>query len=135
MLSVPITTKVVSSNPVNGEVYSIQHYVIKFASDLVGGFLQVLRFLPPIKLPPWYSWNIAESGVKHHNHNSNPNLITRKRLINILLSFNPHVNKKNDQCLFPPFTFLYMWTLKYVENVNMLHVVYISNRIMLICIC
>ena len=30
--SVPITTKVVSSNPVYGEVYSIQHYVIKFVS-------------------------------------------------------------------------------------------------------
>ena len=39
--------------PVHGEVYSIHHYVIKFASDLrqVGGFLQVLRFPPPIKLP------------------------------------------------------------------------------------
>jgi hypothetical protein len=32
--SVPITTKVVSSNPTHGEVYSIQHYVIKFVSDL-----------------------------------------------------------------------------------------------------
>jgi hypothetical protein len=31
--SVPITTKVVSSNPVHGEVYLIQHYVIKFVSD------------------------------------------------------------------------------------------------------
>ena len=31
---VPITTKVVSSNPVHGEAYPIQHYVIKFASDL-----------------------------------------------------------------------------------------------------
>ena len=42
--SVPITTKVVSSNPVHGEVYSIQHYVIKFDSDLqqVGGFPRVL---------------------------------------------------------------------------------------------
>ena len=30
----PITTKVVSSNSVQGEVYSIQHYVIKFVSDL-----------------------------------------------------------------------------------------------------
>jgi methylthioribose-1-phosphate isomerase len=40
MESLPITTKVVSLNPVHGEVYSIQHYVIKFASDLlqVGGF-------------------------------------------------------------------------------------------------
>jgi hypothetical protein len=27
---VPITTNVVSSNPAHGEVYSIQHYVIKF---------------------------------------------------------------------------------------------------------
>ena len=47
--SVPITTNVVSSNPVHDEVYSIQHYVRKFVSDLrqVGGFL---RFLPPIKL-------------------------------------------------------------------------------------
>jgi hypothetical protein len=32
--SVPITTKVVSSNPVHGEVYSIQHYVIKIFNDL-----------------------------------------------------------------------------------------------------
>ena len=50
--SVSITTKVVSSNPFYGEMYSIQHYVIKFVSDLrqVCGFLQVLRFPPPIKL-------------------------------------------------------------------------------------
>ena len=35
----PITTKVVNSNPADGEVYSIQHYGIKFVSDLqqVGG--------------------------------------------------------------------------------------------------
>jgi hypothetical protein len=42
MQSVPITTKVVSSNPAHGVAYSIQHYVIKFVSDLppVCGFLQ-----------------------------------------------------------------------------------------------
>jgi hypothetical protein len=46
MQSVPITTKVVSSNPVHGDVYSVQHYVMKFVSDLrqVDDFLQVLRF-------------------------------------------------------------------------------------------
>ena len=40
-LPVQSVPKVVSSNPVHGEVYSIQHYVIKFVSDLrqVGGFL------------------------------------------------------------------------------------------------
>ena len=37
--SVSITNKVVNSNPAHGEVYSIQHYVIKSSSDLrqVGG--------------------------------------------------------------------------------------------------
>jgi hypothetical protein len=36
----------------SGEVYSIQHYVIKFVSDLqqIDGFLRVLPFRPPIKL-------------------------------------------------------------------------------------
>ena len=50
--SMPITTKIVSLNPAHGEVYSIQHYVIKFVSDLrqVDGFLRVLRFPPTIKL-------------------------------------------------------------------------------------
>jgi hypothetical protein len=52
MQSMPITTNVVSSNPDHSEVYLIQHYVIKFVSDLrqVGGFLWTLRFPPPIKL-------------------------------------------------------------------------------------
>ena len=52
MPAVPVATKVVSSNPSHGEVYSIQHYVIKFVSDLqqVSGFLLVLRFPPTIKL-------------------------------------------------------------------------------------
>ena len=42
--SMLITTKAVSSNVVHGEVYSIQHYVIMFVSDLrqVGSFLWVL---------------------------------------------------------------------------------------------
>ena len=41
-----------SSNTVDGEVYSIQHYVIKVVNDLrqVCGFLRILRFPPPIKL-------------------------------------------------------------------------------------
>jgi hypothetical protein len=45
------------SNPLNGEVYSIQYYVTNFDCNLreVGGFLQVLRFPPPIKLTPRYN--------------------------------------------------------------------------------
>ena len=36
----------------DGQVYLVQHYVIKFVSDLrqVNGFLRVLQFPPPIKL-------------------------------------------------------------------------------------
>ena len=46
------TTCAISLNPENGKVYLIQHYVIKFVSDLrqVNGFLWVLHFHPPIKL-------------------------------------------------------------------------------------
>jgi hypothetical protein len=55
------TYKVVSSNPAHCEVYSIQHYVIKFATDFlqVSGYLWVLRFPPPIKLTATYNRNIA----------------------------------------------------------------------------
>jgi hypothetical protein len=48
MQSVPIATKVVGSNPAHGEVYSIQHYVIKIVSDLQQ--ICFLRFPPPLKL-------------------------------------------------------------------------------------
>jgi len=50
--SVPISTKVVSSNPVHGEGYSIQQCVIQVVSDLrhVGGYLLVFRITPSIKL-------------------------------------------------------------------------------------
>ena len=40
------------ANPVHCEVNLMQHYVIKFVSDLrqLSSFLLVLRFSPPIKL-------------------------------------------------------------------------------------
>jgi hypothetical protein len=44
---VPINIKGESSNPVHGEMYWIQRYVIQFASDLwqVGGFPRLLRLV------------------------------------------------------------------------------------------
>ena len=47
-----LTTKTTLTIKILPEVYSIQHYVIKFVSDLrqVSGFLQVPQFSPPIKL-------------------------------------------------------------------------------------
>jgi hypothetical protein len=46
MIQVEVILRIIITN------LSIQHYGIKFVSDLpqVGGFLRVLRFPPPIKL-------------------------------------------------------------------------------------
>ena len=85
MQSVPITTDVVSSNLDQGEV---QHYVIKFVSDLrqVGGFLRVLRIPPLIKLTPRYTWNIAE----HHQANKQTNIFKHICTILNIHSFFPY---------------------------------------------
>jgi hypothetical protein len=47
--SLPITTKVVSSNLIHGEIYWIQHYVVKFVIDL--------RQVKPRRSPEWYGRN------------------------------------------------------------------------------
>jgi hypothetical protein len=53
--SVPIITKLVNSKPVHGKVYSLQHYVIKFVSDLrqIGGILLKVTPLDPPTLCRW----------------------------------------------------------------------------------
>jgi hypothetical protein len=70
MQLVPILTKVVSSNPTHGDVYSIQHYVIEFVNYLrqVGGFLRVLRFPPPKR----NRYNITEILLKVALNTINP---------------------------------------------------------------
>ena len=57
---VPIILEFVSSYPAHGDVYLMQHYVIKCVSDLrqVGGFLWVLRFPPPIELS-FFFWPLC----------------------------------------------------------------------------
>jgi hypothetical protein len=73
MQSVPITSKVVTSNPAHVEVYSIQHFVIKFVSYLWqdGGFLLIL--LAPVSQKvvrlslrfTTVSQNLPTSGIRH----------------------------------------------------------------------
>jgi hypothetical protein len=55
----PLRNNLENPQPINnektsrsGKVYSMQHYAIKFVSDLqqICGFLWVLQFPPPIKL-------------------------------------------------------------------------------------
>ena len=84
--SVPITTNVVSSNPAQGEVYSIQHYVIKFVRDLrqVGGVLRVFRIPPPIKLTA--TIYISEILLKVALNTTTPNALYDK-LFSVLFIF------------------------------------------------
>jgi len=63
MQPLPITTNFVSSNRDHGEVYSIQHYVIKFVSDLrqISGFHPVISVYATDKT---VRHNIAEIFLK-----------------------------------------------------------------------
>jgi len=63
MESVPITINIVSSNPTHGEVYWIQHYVIKFVGDLSGVF--------SINKTDSHDINeiLLKVALKHHNPN------------------------------------------------------------------
>jgi hypothetical protein len=84
--SVPITTNVVSSNSAQGEVYSIQHYVIKFVRDLrqVGGVLRVFRIPSPIKLTA--TIYISEILLKVALNTTTPNALYDK-LFSVLFIF------------------------------------------------
>jgi hypothetical protein len=62
-IGVPITTKVVSSNPAHGEVYSIQHFFLSLSGtcDRSVVFSEYSGFLHQNNWPPWYNWNIVET--------------------------------------------------------------------------
>ena len=77
-------------------VCSIQHYVIKFFSDLwqVGGFLRVLGFLHKWNWPPRYKI-LLKVVLNTINHNHHLYLSTRK----IILHFS---SQKNSKLSHPP---------------------------------
>jgi hypothetical protein len=79
MQLVPIIINVVSLNPYQGEVYSIQHYVIKFVSEMYSIQHYVIKFVSQrsvvVSSTLVYSANKTDrqdiTGVKHHNPNHN----------------------------------------------------------------
>jgi hypothetical protein len=77
-----------SSNCVHGEVYSIQHYLIKFGSDLRrgGGFLWVP---PPINWTLQYNWNppVPSAHPLSHPRNHNFLLIWSQHCLYICIKF------------------------------------------------
>ena len=89
----PITTNVVSSNPIDGEVYSKQYVVIKFVSDLwqVGGFLRMLRFTSTNKTD---CHDLAEIALK-----------VALNTMTIIHSWNIHINDLNKTFLGSKFSF------------------------------
>ena len=81
----------------------VQHYVIKFISDLrqVDGFLQILRFPPPLKLTATIQLNLVKYCWKWHQTNQ-LSLIRTSLLVNdTLIKFldhhyvlYPYINRK-----------------------------------------
>ena len=84
MKSVPITTKVLNSNPAHGEMYSMQYHVIQFVSDLLavcfigGGNRSIDRICCIEYTSPWaryelttFRWNIFKLPIKIY-HVLNP---------------------------------------------------------------
>jgi hypothetical protein len=71
-------------------LHTMQHYVIKFFSDLryVGSFVWVLQFPPQIKLTAMMWLNIVESGIKHNK----PNLCNMHEFVYFLTNCNRGTN-------------------------------------------
>ena len=69
--SVPITTKVVSSNPTHGEVYSIQHYVIKLVTLATG---------------QWFSPSTPVSSTNKIDHHNITEILLKMALNTITLT-------------------------------------------------
>jgi hypothetical protein len=59
-----IDIELIHYSPTVPQMYSIQHYVIKFVSDRLVVFF---KYFHQYNWQPRCSWNIVESGVKHHN--------------------------------------------------------------------
>ena len=72
----------VIENPTLGEVYSIQHYVIKFVCDLrqVCGFLRALRFPPPIKVSTTILLKVVLNTI-----NPNPLILKQKSMMAVII--------------------------------------------------
>ena len=79
----------------------VQHYVMKFVSDLrqVGGFLRVLRFPPPIKLTDMILLKrLFESDVKHHKPKPTSYLLCPARQVHrdIYIILEPYIQHTRD---------------------------------------
>jgi hypothetical protein len=102
MQAVPIATNVVSSNPAHGEVYSIQHFVIKFVSDLRQVGVDRLSFLFIIEskdcgvlrhFQQYFSYIVVVSFIGGGNRSIRRKPPTRKQVFftNQFMSYQDHM--------------------------------------------
>ena len=70
-----ITTKVVSSNPARGDVYAIQHYVIKFVSHLGAGH--------------WFSPDIPVSSTNKTDLHDITEILLKVQINTVILTLTP----------------------------------------------
>jgi hypothetical protein len=61
MQSLSIATKVLSLNPAQCDMYSMQRLSVTCGRSPI--FFGYSGFLHQLNRPPWYNWNIVESGV------------------------------------------------------------------------
>jgi hypothetical protein len=92
--SVPITTEVVSLNPVHSEVYSIQHYVIQACQWLTTGW--------------WFSPGTPVSSMKKIDHHDITEILLKVALITITLTLKVRLVIHRN--------LLYLWCTKKLHN-------------------
>ena len=99
-----ITTKVVSSNPVDGDMFSMQHYVIKLVSDLrqVGGFLRVHLYLFCF-FTTWLCVRLLQGLLKNKDRKLPYSFNSSLRYIDNVLSLLSSVHKITQWFFFDPF--------------------------------
>jgi hypothetical protein len=97
MQLVPIISNVVSSNPFHGEVHSIQHYKIKFDSDLqlVTGFPWEVQFATQIKLTAMYIYIFILQSV-HLLYKYTIRMYKKYEILKLFLSVCKFTNSENE---------------------------------------
>jgi hypothetical protein len=93
-----------------GEVYSIQHYVIKFASDMeqVGGFLRAIGYSGQ----EWISSNYECTFWKEFNFENTKGLIRSRKLEDDHLAF----RGKNGWYFETWLQYFFQETIQYIES-------------------
>jgi len=111
----------------------VQHYVIKFVSDLrqVGGFFSGSSgFLHQQHWPPRYNWNIVESGILHHQTNKQNHAIFPET---VQYYFKSWRHRQDKMVLGSIFSQVLLYNNRIIAQISMNIILY--DYIITICLC